>query len=191
MKHSPQEWLGFLFKTFTVPLSFFVVFKLYGSKPAISVAILAAFSQGAFERWNRRPLSPFFLVGSFFTLLLGGLDLLGPHPQYYRFEPFAHNLVIALIFLGATLRGFLLLEWFAQGLPTSFRPEMTPELRRYFFKVTWAWIAYLLAKAFFFLWLSSRVDLGELMLIRSIGGGATLVLMVGGEMVIRRIWFRT
>jgi intracellular septation protein A len=182
--------LEFVVKNFVPPIAFFIVFKGWGSKPAIAVAIAMTVLQLGFQFVKNYKLSPFFLTAATFTLVFGGMDLVVSEPRYYRLAPFAENFIMASAFLGTVLLGKPLALWFAQALPPQMRPDLSlhagTEMERYLHRVTLVWIAYFFAKSFLFLYLAFVVDLGRLIVLRAIIGNASLVLMFGGEIFYRK-----
>jgi uncharacterized membrane protein len=176
----------FVGKNFATPIAFFVVFESAGPRPAIAVAVAIALGQLALHLVLRHRISPFFLTASAFTVLFGSMDFLVAEPQFFKLEPFAENVAIGILFAVTVALGKPIALWFAQALPAFIRPELGPDAEEYLRKVTLGWIAYFILKALLFLWLAYQVDLGQLILLRSAIGGATLVLMLGGEVFYRK-----
>jgi uncharacterized membrane protein len=181
--------IAFLLRDFAVPLSFFLIFQLKGPKPAIATAVVIAAIQLGALLVLKRKISPFFLTASLFTILFGGMDFFVHEPHFFKLEPFAENAAIGLIFAATLAAGKPIVLWFAQALPEKFRPEITSASAAYLKKVTIAWILYFFAKGLFFLYLAFQVDLGQLVVWRSVIGGSTLLMMVGGEILYRRLRF--
>ncbi len=180
--------LGYFFRNFATPVAFFILFKLQGPKPAIFLAIAVTLLQVLAHKVQRIPFSPFFIVASGFTVLFGSMDLLSTSPRYFRLEPFAHNFLLASVILVTLFTGHPLAAWFVRALPERFRPPTTGLAgQSYLRKLTWVWVGYLYLKSFLFLWLAFRVDLGNLILLRSLIGGGTLVLLFGGEIAYRKL----
>ena len=181
--------LEFVLKNFATPIAFFVVFEGYGAKPAIAMAIGVTFIQ-LFAHWILElSLSPFFLVASGFTVALGSIDLVIASPQFYRLEPFAQNFVMSVMFASTLFTKMPMVAWFAAALPEKIRPNVSvtdPAGRRYFRQVTFVWSIYFVLKSFFFLYLAFQVDLGRLVILRSVIGGVTLAMMLGGELAYRK-----
>jgi uncharacterized membrane protein len=132
------------------------------------------------------PISPFYIVASGFTVAFGTIDLFLDSPRFFRLEPFAQNFLIGMIFLISLKTRISVLGWLASGLPAAFRPKIEPEMAGYLRKLTAVWGIYLLAKAFVFLYLAYHVNLGHLILLRSLIGGGTLGVMIGGEIIYRK-----
>lgn len=182
----------FIVKNFVPPIAFFIVFKGWGSKPAIAVAVVMTTLQLALQLIKRYKISPFFLTAATFTLLFGGMDLVAHEPRYYRLAPFAENFIMGSVFLGTVLMGKPIAVWFAQALPPQMRPDLSArpgddgDMERYLRRVTFVWIAYFFAKSFLFLYLAFAVDLGRLIVLRAVIGNVTLVLMFGGEIFYRK-----
>lgn len=182
----------FIAKNFVPPIAFFIVFKGWGSKPAIAVAIIMTLLQLALHLVKRYKISPFFLTAATFTLVFGGVDLFAHEPKYFRLAPFAENFILGSVFLGTVLAGKPIAVWFAQALPHQMRPDLSARkddggsMERYLRRVTFLWIAYFFAKGFLFLYLAFIVDLGRLIVLRAVIGNVTLIMMFGGEMFYRK-----
>jgi intracellular septation protein A len=178
-------WIGFGLKNFIVPVLFFTTFRMYGSKAAILIAVVATLIQVAVMLAKKMKIPAFFITAAGFTLLFGGTDLFLNQPQFYRLEPFAQSFVIGLAFMITLFFRLPLAEWFVDALPDQVKPrpgEVSPE---YFRKLIWIWSVYFLAKAFLYLWLAFRVDLGKLIILRTIIGQVSFLLLFGGEMLWR------
>jgi len=177
--------LRFILKNFAAPIGFFVVFQFYGAKPAIGVALLLTFFVAAFHRLRNDPMSPFFKMGSALTLFFGSLDFLVATPRFFRLEPAASNFLLGLIFIGSLIFKVSIAEWFAAGLPEKFRPTLDSRSGSYLRKVTLVWAIYFFIKAFIFLYIALRVDLGRLVILRTLIGGMSGAILIGGE-----VWYR-
>jgi uncharacterized membrane protein len=183
----------FVVRSFIPPLAFFALFEWKGPKPAIAVTVVATLAQVIVHRVRGEKISPFFITSATFTIVFGSMDLFVHEPKYYRLAPFAENFVMGAMFGVTVAMGRPIALWFARALPEQIRPELSPKpgergggLEAYLKKVTYAWIAYFFAKAFFFLYLAFVVDLGKLILLRSVIGGSTIALMFAGEVLYRK-----
>ncbi len=181
-----REILTFALRNFIVPIVFFVTFRLAGPEPAIAFAVgVAVVQTGVFLRW-RIPLNPFFIASSAFTVFFGGLDLVFGGARFYRLSPFFHNLVIGTVLFVSLFTRLSLMEWFAHGLPDRFRPKGGEIGRGYFRKMTLLWVVYFYLKSVFYLWLAFQVDLGELILLRSVIGNISFAIVFLGEIIYRK-----
>jgi intracellular septation protein A len=181
-----KKAVGFGLLNFGAPLAFFVVFELVGAKPAIGLAVAVTVIQALMHWILSLPISPFYVVASGFTVGFGTIDLFIESPRFFRLEPFAQNFLIGAVFLISLKTRISILGWLASGLPAAFRPKIGPEMSGYLRRLTLIWGIYLLAKAFVFLYLAFQVDLGHLILFRSLIGGGSLGLMIGGEIIYRK-----
>jgi intracellular septation protein A len=175
---------------FAAPIAFFVVFEWIGAKPAIGLAVLVTVIQALIHWILSVPISPFYIVASGFTVCFGTIDLLIESPKFFRLEPFAQNCLIGFIFLISLKTRISVLGWLVNGLPLAFRPKIGPEMMGYLRKLTMVWGIYLLAKAAVFLYLAYHVNLGHLILLRSLIGGGSLVVMIGGEIIYRKYFLK-
>ena len=180
--------LEFIFKNFATPIAFFLTFQAYGAKPAIALALVVTAVTLLIHLIFKLKISPFFMVAAGFTVVLGSIDLVVSTPRFFRLEPFAQNFLMGAVFLVTVLMKRPIAEWFAAALPASVRPELGPGSRGYLQGVTLAWSIYFFLKSFLFLYLALQVDLGRLVILRSVIGGASLAVMFGGELAYRK-WF--
>jgi len=178
--------LGFIFKNFATPIVFYVAFKFGGPKEAISFAVAVALIQVAAHLAFRWRFSPYFLLSSMFTVTFGGADLFVKAPRFFRLEPFAQNITISMLFLASLWTRRSLVEILAESLPLSFRPIFNRDDLGYLRRLTFIWAGYFFAKAFFFLYLAFRIDLGSLYISRVIFGNLSAVLLLLGEHVYRK-----
>jgi intracellular septation protein A len=181
-----RKAIGFILLNFGAPIAFFIVFQWAGAKPAIALAVFATLLQALAHWILSLPISPFYVVASGFTVAFGTIDLLIASPRFFRLEPFAQNFLIGMVFLISLKTRISVLGWLASGLPVAFRPKIEPEMAGYLRKLTAVWGLYLLAKAFVFLYLAYHVNLGNLILLRSVIGGGSLGIMIGGEIIYRK-----
>jgi intracellular septation protein A len=183
-----KKAISFVLLNFGAPIAFFVVFQWAGAKPAIALAVAATLIQAIAHWVLSLPISPFYIVASGFTVGFGTIDLLIESPKFFRLEPFAQNFLIGVVFIVSLKTRISVLGWLVNGLPAAFRPKIEPEMAGYLRRLTFVWGIYLLLKAFVFLYLAFRVDLGNLILLRSLIGGGSLGLMIGVEIIYRK-WF--
>jgi len=185
-----RSGLAYTFLNFATPIAFYLTFHWFGAKSAIGFGVGVTFVQLLVHWVYRLKFSPFFLLASGFLLAFGILDLFLQTPRFFRLEPFVQNFVIASAFLITVFMRIPLITHFAGALPKKFRPNLSsPAAIRYLRKLTLIWAVYLYSKAALFLYLAFQVNLGDLILLRSVLGGGTLLLMIGGELAYRH-WFR-
>ena len=178
--------MSFLAKNFLVPITFFLLFHWIGPKVAIGVAVVMTAIQIIWDRARGEKLSPFFAVASFFTVAFGLVDLFLRSPRFFKLEPFFQNSLMGLIFAASLITDRPLIVWFAEAMPMRWRPHLGSAGVSYLRGVTLVWSLYFFLKAALFLWLAYRVDLGKLVILRSVVGGSTLVLMIVGEIGFRK-----
>lgn len=178
--------LQFIFLNFAPPIAFFCVFQLKGAKPAIAVAVVLTVIQVLTHLVLRQRLSPFFLTASAFTALFGCMDFMVHEPRFFRLEPFAENFMLGILFGLTVLANKPIALWFAQAMPVQLRPDLSDGTGLYLRQVTIAWIIYFFTKSAVFLYLAFQVDLGKLIVLRTIIGGVSLAVMFGGEILYRK-----
>jgi uncharacterized membrane protein len=171
------------------PLGFYLTFHWIGPKAAIGLAISITLIQVIVHWIYSLRFSPIFIVAAGFTVLFGSIDLFLESPQFFRLEPFAQNLVVGTVFLLSLLGRVPVVVWFASGLPEPVRPDLSVIGNDYLRKLTFLWGIYFCVKAGIFFYLAYQVDLGSLVVLRSLIGGGSLVLMFVGEIIYRK-WIR-
>ena len=184
------QGVEYVLVNFATPICFYLAFRYWGAKPAIGLAVGTTTAQWIYHKAFRLKVTPFFLIGSGFTVGFGTIDLLIQSPTVFRFEPFAQNFIIATVLMLTVFRKVPTLYYFAEALPEKVRPDLVGEGSiAYLRKLTWIWIIYLYFKAFAFLYFAFNVELGNLILLRSLVGGGSLILLFLGELIYRK-WIR-
>ena len=181
----------YLFLNFATPLVFYFVFHWKGAKPAIGFAIGVTLVQGGAHVVYRERFSPFFILSSGLILIFGALDLLVQDPRFFRFEPAVQNFGVGSLFWVAQWKKFPVIRVFVQALPRRIQSEFLEPDEAYLRRVTWVWVGYLYLKGLFFLYLAVSVDLGALILLKSVVGTGSLLVMMGGEWIFRRVLRRS
>jgi intracellular septation protein A len=171
---------------FATPIVFYFAFREWGAKAAIGFAIGVTCIQIFFHWFYSIRFSPFFLVASGFTVCFGSIDLVLDNPRFFRLEPFAQNFLIASAFLFTYFAKIPVIHYFVKALPPKFAPQITTSTATYLRKLTLVWVIYLYLKSLLFLYLAFEVDLGSLIVLRSLIGGGTLALMFVGELIYRK-----
>jgi intracellular septation protein A len=180
------EAIEFILKNFATPIAFFWMFHVHGAKPAIALAIGVTGLQ-LLAHWRLKlKISPFFIVASGFTVLFGVIDLFLATPRFFRLEPFAQNMIMGLVFLTTVILKKPIAVWFANALPERVRPDLTQGSQQYLRNVTLVWGFYFILKAFLFLYIALKVDLGRLVILRTVIGGGSLLIIFGGEIFYRK-----
>ena len=176
---------AYVLVNFASPIVFYLTFHKLGSKAAIGIAIFVTGLQLFFHYFRRQKPTVFFIITSVFITIFGGIDLLLSTPRFFRLEPFAQNFLMASVLFFTYLARIPMLSRVAVDLPAKYRPE-EPLPEQYYRKITVLWILYLYIKSVLFLFLAFVVDLGSLILLRSVLGGGTLVMMFLGEIIYRK-----
>jgi intracellular septation protein A len=184
-----KQAVYYTFLNLATPIVFYLAFQLRGAKPAIAFALAVSVVQVIAHLYYRVRMTPLFIVATGFTVLFGTIDLVIHSPRFFRLEPFAQNFVVATVLWVSIFLRIPLAAWFLAGLPRKLRPDLAVLPDDYLKKLTFIWIAYLYVKSGIFLYLAYEVDLGELVILRSLIGGGTLFLMFVGEIVYRK-WLR-
>jgi intracellular septation protein A len=185
------ELLGFILINFATPIAFYITFRMYGAKPAIGFAIGVTTLQVLCHWIFRIPFSPFFAIASGFTVLFGVIDLCVESPRFFRLEPAVQNFVIGTVFLGSLTSKVSIISRFANALPKNYRPDLSTTADTYLKNLTIIWTVYLYLKAVIFFYLATNVNLGELIVLRSLIGGGSLALLFVGELIYRKCLRRT
>lgn len=177
---------AFAAKNFATPIVFYVVFEEVGIKPAIAFAVGVAALQTLVHLIFKWRFSLFFILATGFTVLFGSMDLVIATPRYFRLEAFVQNLTIGVLFL-VTLATQKSMIWrLVMSMPGEFRPRINEVSDRYLRRLTIVWAAYFIIKAFVFLYLALKVNLGELYIYRVVLGNGSALLLFFGEVLYRR-----
>jgi intracellular septation protein A len=176
---------AYVLTNFAASIVFYLAFHELGAKVAIGLAVFVTGLQLLFHYLKRQRPTIFFIISTVFIMTFGGVDLFIPSPQFFRLEPFFQNFAIASFLLFTYLARVPMLSRFAVDLPARFRPKqvLPPQ---YYRKITLVFIVYLYVKAVLFLFLAFVVDLGLLILLRSIIGGGSLLALFVGEIFYRK-----
>ncbi len=176
---------AYVLTNFASPIVFYLTFHKLGAKAAIGLTISVTVLQLLFHGFRKQKPTIFFIITTLFIVIFGGVDLFLSTPRFFSLEPFVQNFLIASFFLSTYLAHMPIYSRIAADLPARLRPkQVLPE--KYYRKVTLAWIVYLYTKSGLFLFLAFAVNLGELILLRSIIGGGTLLAMLLGELRYRK-----
>lgn len=178
--------LAFVAQNFSVPVLFFVVFRLAGAQAAVATALIGTLIEAIILRARRGRVPPFFLVISFFTLLFGSIDLALKVPNYYRFEPFAQSALVGTLLWLAVLLKIPIARWLADDLPPEYRPDESRLPKGYLSRILLVFAAYFYLKAITYLWLSRVLDLGTLMLVRPFVGNGSFIALLLAEVAYRK-----
>jgi intracellular septation protein A len=179
--------LRFLLLNFSTPIVFYLAFYRLGTKPAIAFAIAIACVQALFHVILKQRVSLFFVAATGFTVLFGGIDLFLQDPRVFKYAPAAENLAAGLTFLATLLMESPILVSLSFALPEELRPSFERRTPSYLRTLTGVWGAYFLVKAAVFYWLCRHENLGRLYVLRAVIGGVSGALLVGGEIVFRKL----
>ncbi|MEO5970916.1 MAG: septation protein IspZ [Bdellovibrionia bacterium] len=181
---------AYVLTNFAASIVFYLTFHKLGAKAAIGLAIFVTGLQLLFHYLKRQRPTIFFIISTVFIILFGGIDLFISTPRFFRLEPFVQNFAIASGLFFTYLARVPMLSRFAVDLPMNFRPKQELPLQ-YYRKLTLILIVYLYVKALVFLLLAFIVDLGSLILLRSILGGGSLFALFLGEFFYRKKYLET
>lgn len=176
--HQLKQGLIYFFLNLATPVTFYWSFHEWGPKAAIGFAVgISGLQTLTHFIFKVRP-SPIFIFSSGFTFLFGGIDLWIQSPKFYRFEPFAQNLSVATLALISVGAKIPLAYEMIRALPQSIQPKSLTPQHPALGRISWAWIIYLYLKALFYFYLAFRVDLADLILLRTVVGGGSMIFML-------------
>lgn len=138
---------------------------------------------------RKQATSRLFWLTTLLTLGFGAFDLVVGKVVLFRFEAVVTNLLTALYFGASVLTGKSVLEEFYEKSQAS-TTKIAAELSSYLRLFTLVWTAYFLLKSGVYYWLALTLPLTRLVLIRSIIGTLSLLLLLGGERLVRARLFR-
>ncbi len=155
---------------------FWALAATLGVKPAIFGSIVFIVGD-ALWRWRRGlAFTRLYLLTSGLTLVFGLVDLASTSPFMLKYESVVTNAATGLAFVVGALGDKPIIQEVAEKRGENF--VATNEIRAFFRLFTLAWAAYFFLKAAFYLWAVWTMPMLEAMAVRSLIGGASLVLMI-------------
>jgi uncharacterized membrane protein len=181
--------LSFALETFGPLLAYALGQWRGGPIAGIAAASLWAAVDVAQRVLRKRSTSRLFWFTTLLTLGFGAFDLVVGKVVLFRFEAVVTNLLTALYFGGSIITGKSLVEEFYERSRASVA-DPPRELTSYLRLFTGVWAVYFLLKSAVYCWLALTLPLARLVLIRSTVGTLSLLLLLGGERLVRARLFR-
>jgi len=155
---------------------FWTLAATVGVKPAILGSILFIVAN-AIWRWRKRlTFTRLYLLTSGLTLVFGLVDLASTSPFMLKYEAVITNAATGLAFVAGAMGEKPIIQEVAEQRGETF--VATQEVRGFFRLFTLVWAGYFLLKAAVYFWLAWTLPLLEAMALRSVGGSASLGLMI-------------
>jgi intracellular septation protein A len=173
--------LGPLLRFAATELGPLIVFSalaaIWGTKAAIGGAVVFIIVDALRRFYGRIPATRLYIFSSILTLLFGAIDLLAVTPFMLKYEAVITNLATGAAFvIGARGAKPMLQELAEKQQNTSFPDGV--DVRRFFQIFTLLWAVYFVLKAALYYWLGSVMPLAQAITLRSIVGGASLLVMI-------------
>jgi intracellular septation protein A len=184
------HFLRYVVMEFGALIVFWIGLYSFGIKPAIAATVVFVMLDGLY-RWRQRiAVTRVYLLSSTLAIVFGAIDLYAANPFMIRYEAVVTNTAVGLFFVAGARGEKSLIQEVAErrrgAEPIPDRADV-----RYFFRLlTLFWAAYFLAKAALYLWLGLILPLEQALALRTVIGGISLAVMIGGTTFLgRRLFF--
>ncbi len=167
---------------------FWITMALFGLKPAIAATMAFVILDGARRLILRVPTPSLYMFGNLMALAFGVIDLTAKTPFMIRYEGVITNLITAAFFArDAFSRRPMFLDFAERSRGAPF-PDSLVGMTAFFRAFTLAWTAYFVLKAGLFLWLVQAFPLPRALILRSIIGTGSLLVMMAISFQGRRVY---
>ena len=178
----------FVFWEFGPLIALMVLSWAFGLKVGIAGTVAFIVIDGARRWWLHLPVTRIYLLSSGLALVFGGIDLYAQTPFMLKYEAPITNVVTGIAFVFGARGAKPMLQEIAEQRSEVF-PER-PDIRHFFRLFTLLWAVYFFAKAGVYLWVAAVMPMQQAMLVRSLGGGVSLGVMVAISSTQGRRLFR-
>jgi intracellular septation protein A len=172
---------GLLFRFAATELGPLIVFSalaaFLGTKAAIGGAIIFIIADALRRYHGRIAVTRLYLFSGVLTLMFGAIDLLAATPFMLRYEAVITNLATGVAFMFGARGAKPMLQELAEKQQNTMFPEGA-DIRRFFQIFTFLWAVYFFLKAGLYYWVGSIMPLAQAIALRSIVGGASLLVMI-------------
>jgi intracellular septation protein A len=184
------HFLRYVVMEFGALIVFWIGLYSFGIKPAIAATVVFVMLDGLY-RWRQRiAVTRVYLLSSTLAIVFGAIDLYAANPFMIRYEAVVTNTAVGLFFVAGARGEKSLIQEVAEqrnrGEPFPDRADV----RQFFRLLTLFWAAYFFVKAGVYFWLGLILPLAQALALRSVIGGASLAIMIGGTTIFgRRLFF--
>ena len=190
MKNKQNLYL--LMMSFAPLIAFYAFEHFWGLKVAIAATVIVTVAEIIYRKIRKEALGAFFYFIAVTTIAFGLIDVFSEGTTFFKYEPALTNFITGFYFAyGATTVKPMILE-FAEKAKKIDPEKVTPEFVYFLRAVTWMWVVYFIIKAFAYLWLANKPETstGQMMVIRTLAGNASMFLMLGVSWVLNKPLYR-
>ena len=187
-----KQNINLLLLSFAPLIAFYAFEHFWGLKVAISATVIVTVAEIIYRKIRKEALGAFFYFISITTIVFGLIDVFSEGTSFFKYEPALTNFVTGFYFAwGAMTPKPLMLE-FAEKSGKLHPEKVTPELIYFLRATTWIWVGYFIIKAFAYLWLANKPETstGQMMVIRTLAGNASMFLMLGVSWLLNKPLYR-
>lgn len=178
------EWRGkavaglkYVLAEFSPLIGFWVLTLTVSTRAAIAGVVVIILIDGIWRYRVGRPITKLYMITSGLTLVFGAVDLWSDSPFMLAYESVITNFLTGAFFAaGAIGRKPLVQELAEQQSGETF--EDRADYRAFFRLFTWLWTSYFFLKAALYFWAAWTLPLVQAMAVRSVGGTASMAVMV-------------
>jgi intracellular septation protein A len=184
------HFLRYVVMEFGALIVFWIGLYSFGIKPAIAATVVFVMLDGLYRWRHRIAVTRVYLLSSTLAIVFGAIDLYAANPFMIRYEAVVSNTAVGLFFVAGARGEKSLIQEVAErrrgAEPIPDRADV-----RYFFRLlTLFWAAYFFVKAALYLWLGLILPLEQALALRTVIGGVSLAVMIGGTTFLgRRLFF--
>jgi intracellular septation protein A len=184
------KFLRYVVMEFGALIVFWIGLYGVGIKAAIAATVIFV-ALDALYRWRWRiPVTRIYVLTSTLAIVFGAIDLYAANPFMIKYEAVVTNVAVGLFFVAGARGEKSLIQEVAEqrnrGEPFPDRADV----RQFFRLLTLFWAAYFFVKAGVYLWLGLILPLEQALALRTVIGGASLAIMIGGTTIFgRRLFF--
>jgi intracellular septation protein A len=185
-----RKFLRYVVMEFGALIVFWIGLYGVGIKAAIAATVIFV-ALDALYRWRWRiAVTRIYVLTSTLAIGFGAIDLYAANPFMIKYEAVVTNVAVGLFFVAGARGEKSLIQEVAEqrnrGEPFPDRADV----RQFFRLLTLFWAAYFFVKAGVYLWLGLILPLAQALALRSVIGGASLAIMIGGTTIFgRRLFF--
>ncbi|MFH1263483.1 MAG: septation protein IspZ [Pseudomonadota bacterium] len=175
--------MTYAFANFGPLIVFYATNHFWGLKPAIAMAVIWTIGEIVYKRTRREKTTMFFKFSATIAIVFGLIDLTLKDSFLFKYEASMTNVIVGLFF-GATIFGekSIIQEFFERK--KNLTEPMKPKQVLFFRWLTVLWVAYFIAKAAFYGWVSWKYSIERALVIRGIVGNTSLALLILGSFAL-------
>jgi intracellular septation protein A len=185
-----RKFLRYVVMEFGALIVFWIGLYGVGIKAAIAATVIFV-ALDALYRWRWRiPVTRIYVLTSTLAIVFGAIDLYAANPFMIKYEAVVTNVAVGLFFVAGARGEKSLIQEVAEQRDRGEPFPDRADVRQFFRLLTLFWAAYFFVKAGVYLWLGLIVPLEQALALRTVIGGASLAIMIGGTTIFgRRLFF--